>query len=68
MEACDRMKGVVQLVHTLFEVAAAVTNLMPAARNEEDEAKIKQLNDHAMEGLKMIGAEDKDFDFGSDDE
>jgi hypothetical protein len=68
MEAGDGVKGLVQLVHTLFEVAAAVTNLMPAAINEEDEAKIKQLNDHAMKGLEMIGAEDKEFDFGSDDD
>ena len=69
-EAETDMKGLVQLVHTLFEVAAVVTSVVPVARNEEDEAKLKQLNDYAMEGLKMIGAEDKEFDFGSssDDE
>ncbi len=66
--AADGMGGVVQLVHTLLEVAAAVTSLVPAAKTEEDEAKIKQLNDYAMEGLKMIGAEDVDFHSDSDDE
>ena len=66
--AARGMRGVVQLVHTLLEVAAAVTSVVPAAKTEEDKAKIKQLNDYAMEGLKMIGAEDVDFHSDLDDD
>ena len=62
-------KGVVQFVHTLFEAAAAATN---AAQVEgEDAAKLKQLYDHAMEGLNMIGEEEmpysSDVDYSSDE-
>lgn len=60
------LSGVVQFVHTLFEVAAAVTGSVTLG--EEDNAKLKRLHDHAMQGLAMIGGEELEFDFGSDDD
>lgn len=53
-------KGVVQFVHTLFEIAAAVTN---AADGEgQDGEKLEELHEHAMQGLAMIGGEEIDDD------
>ena len=52
---------VVQLVSTLFELAAAVTNI--AAAGDDDEAiDLDRLHEHAMTGLKMIGAAEVDYD------
>jgi hypothetical protein len=48
---------VVQLVNTLFEVAAAAATLGRGRTNAE-RRKIKQLLAHATRGLKMIGAEE----------
>lgn len=45
----------VQFVHTLLEVAAAVTSA--AAFDGEEAKKIAILNKHAMEGLDLIGGE-----------
>ena len=65
--ASGGFKEVVQFVHMLLEVAAAATNAFPA--EGEDETKhIKALNEHAMEGLRMIGGEQIEYDFDSDAE
>lgn len=45
----------VQFVHTLLEVAAAVTSA--AAFDGEEAEKIAILNKHAMEGLDLIGGQ-----------
>ena len=56
--------GVVQLVSTLFEVAAAVTSLAPEMQTETQNGKIRLLHAHAMEGLRVVGGES----FAEDDE
>jgi hypothetical protein len=52
------LKGIAQLVSTLFEVAVAVTSLAPVMEDESENAKIRLLHKHAMEGLEMIGGEE----------
>jgi hypothetical protein len=61
----------VQLINTLFEIAATVANLANAC--DDTEAKnLNALYDHATRGLQMIGAADPigavDPDFGDCDE
>ena len=57
---------VVQLVNTLFEVAAAVTHLARATTVEENRA-LDLLHDHSLEGLEMIAAEEPEAYDDDDD-
>ena len=50
-------KETVQLVNTLFEVAAAVAVLAVVA--EEQQAKLDCLHQHAIEGLDLIGGDEE---------
>ncbi len=59
------LKGVVQFVHTLFEIAAAVTRVA-SADGEEEQAKLDRLHEHATQGLEMIGGEEIKDDFYED--
>ena len=53
---CDHgVKSAVQLVNTLFEVAAAVTRIVETD-NDQDKANMDKLCKHAMKGLEMIQA------------
>jgi hypothetical protein len=51
-------KDTVQLVNTLFEVAAAVAVLAVGAE-EEQQAKLDCLHQHAIEGLDLIGGDEE---------
>ena len=53
-------KDTVQLVNTLFEVAAAVAIL--ARADEEQQAKLDCLHQHAIEGLDLIGGDEEEGD------
>jgi hypothetical protein len=52
---------VVQLVNTLFEVAAAVTNLARACDDDEADA-LDALHNHALSGLRLIGPDGGAYD------
>ena len=53
--AHESVESTVQLVNTLFEVAAAVTKLVEPT-NAEEKANINKLHKHAIKGLEMINA------------
>ena len=50
-------RDTVQLVNTLFEVAAAVAVLAVVA--EDQQAKLDCLHQHAIEGLDLIGGDEE---------
>ena len=51
------VRGMVQLVHTLFEIAAAVTVNLPDAASEDEISKLDLLHQHAKSGMELIGSE-----------
>jgi hypothetical protein len=52
------VRGLVQLVHTLFEIAAAVTHILPEDASREEMVKLDLLHEHARGGMRLIGAEE----------
>lgn len=57
------IRATVQLLNTLFEVAATVSAMDHPNLDEADEAKLQALHATAMEGIQIIGApEDSETD------
>ena len=54
------VRGMAQLVHTLFEIAAAVTVNLPEGASEEEIVKLDLLHEHAKSGMALIGAEEEE--------
>jgi hypothetical protein len=57
-EDSPSFKDTVQLVNTLFEVAAAVA-VLAVGIEEEQQAKLDCLHQHAIEGLDLIGGDEE---------
>ena len=61
-------KEAVALINTLLEVCVVVTRIERAGISDEDKAKLKLLEEHALEGLDLIDAEeDGVYSSSSDD-
>ena len=56
------MLRTVQLVNTLFEVAATVTAVLHPEASADDQAKLDLLHRVALDGLNLIGAKEEDAD------